>query len=405
MKTVTIVGASLSGWRAAQELREQGFDGRLVIVGDEQDGPYDRPQLSKEFLTGQWEPEELALGNAAEYAELEAEWLLGSRATQLNPRAGTVGLQDGSQVRTDGVVIATGCTRARIPGSGELPGSHVLYTLDDANALRAEVRSGARVVVVGGGLAGAEVASACQELKARTTVVDTRHIPLVPTFGIELAPLCFDLHEDHGVRTRCGTAATRVLGTDQVTGVELADGRVLAADVVVTAVGASPATGWLRGSGLRVRDGVLTNSGLVTQLPNVVAVGDVARYHCVYRGRRVRFDHWSAAMNQPPVAVRNLLAGQTVEQYTGVPHLWSEQYGSTLQFAGYVRPKDRVEVVEGEAGAHRFLATYHRRNQLIGVFAMNMPKQFATYRRRLANALGQIASRPPATRARRSAAL
>lgn len=394
MKTITIVGASLSGWRTAQELREQGFDGRLVVVGDEPHAPYDRPQLSKEFLTGRWDAEELALGSPEELAELNVEWWLGRRARFLNPRAGTVGLDDGTQLRTDGVVIATGAARARIPGAGAMPGSHLMYTLDDAIALRDEVRPGARVVVVGGGLVGAEVASACQALGARTTVVDVRHMPLVPTFGIELAPLCFDLHEDNGVRTRCGTAAVRVLGDDRATGVELADGRVLAADAVVVAVGVRPATDWLRGSGLRVRDGVLTDAGMVTQLPNVVAVGDVARYHCGYRGQRVRFDHWSAAMNQPPVAARNLLAARTVAQYTGVPHLWSQQYGSTLQFSGYVRPKDRVDVVEGEVNAHRFLATYHRRNRLIGVFAMNMPKQFAAYRKRLFTALNSARQAP-----------
>ncbi|MQA09213.1 MAG: NAD(P)/FAD-dependent oxidoreductase [Pseudonocardiaceae bacterium] len=387
MKAITIVGASLAGWRAAQELREQGFDGRLVIVGAENRPPYDRPQLSKEFLTGKWDVDELALSDTGETDGLRAEWRLGTRAVRLEHRGGAIALDDGTEIRTDGVVIATGATRETIPGAGEIPGSHLLYTLDDALAVRDEIRAGARVVVIGGGLVGGEVASACQALRAKTTVVDVRHMPLVPTFGIEIAPLCFDLHEDNGVRTRCGTAATRVLGTDRVTGVELADGRVLAADIVVVAVGVTPATGWLRGSGLRVRDGVLTDSGMVTRLPNVVAVGDVARYHCVYRGQRVRFDHWANAMNQPPIAVRNLLAGRTVAPYTGVPHLWSQQYGSTLQFAGYVRPKDKVDIVEGTTAAQRFVATYHRGPRLIGVFAMNMPKRFAAYRRRLPAAL------------------
>ncbi|TCP52039.1 3-phenylpropionate/trans-cinnamate dioxygenase ferredoxin reductase subunit [Tamaricihabitans halophyticus] len=387
MKTVTIVGGSLAGWRSAQELREQGFDGRLVLVGNERHGPYDRPQLSKEFLTGQWDVDELALSSQTEDKELDVDWRLGKHAVRLDTRNGSVVLEDGESIRTDGVVIATGASRMTIPGAAEIPGSHLLYQLEDALGVRDEVGSGSRVVVVGGGLVGGEVAAACQALKARTTLVDTRHMPLVPTFGIEIAPLCFDLHEDHGVRTRCGTPARRVLGDERVTGVELADGRVLAADTVVVAVGVTPTTGWLRGSGVKLRDGVLTDAGMVTRLPNVVAVGDVARYHCVYRGQRVRFDNWTNAMNQPPTAVRNLLAGHTVEHYTNVPQLWSQQYGSTMQFAGFVRPKDKVAIVEGSPSAHRFVATYHRQNRLIGVFAMNMPKRFAAYRKRLPAAL------------------
>ncbi|MEV0699260.1 FAD-dependent oxidoreductase [Saccharopolyspora sp. NPDC050389] len=387
MKTVVVVGSSVAGWRAAQELREQGFDGRLVIVGAERHRPYDRPPLSKEFLAGKLQPDELALGSEQEEADLAAEWRLGVPASRLDTKRGAVLLADGSEVRADGVVLATGSARLSLPGIPEAPGSHRLRNVDDALALRGEIRAGARVAVVGGGLIGTEIASTCRSLGAEVTLVDAQHLPLARTLGIELAPLCFAQHEDHGVRVRCGTPAERVLADDRVTGVELADGRVIPADAVVVEVGAEPATRWLRGSGLKLRDGVVTDSGCMTALPNVVAVGDIARYQPAHRSRTVRSDHWSTAMNQPPVAVRNLLAGRTVAAYTGVPHFWSQQYGSTLQFAGYAGPKDRIAVVDGSLKARRFVATYQRGGRTVAVFAMNSPKQFATHRRRLVTSL------------------
>jgi 3-phenylpropionate/trans-cinnamate dioxygenase ferredoxin reductase subunit len=390
MTTVAVVGASLAGWRAAQELREQGFDGRLVLIGAEERTPYDRTPLSKELLAGQADVDELTLGTDQEEADLDAEWRLGVPAVRLSPRSGTIVLADGTEIRTDAVVVASGATRHTVPGA-ELAGSHLLYTLDDALALRDEIRAGVRVVVVGGGLAGAEVASTCRALGAQVTVVDGRHMPLVRTLGVELAPMCVALHEDHGVRIRCGTPASRVLGDGRVTGVELADGRILPADVVVIGVGARPATQWLRGSGLKVRDGVLTDSGCVTRLPNIVAVGDVARYQSVHQSRTVRCDHWSNAMNQPPVAVRNLLAGRTVAEYRGVPHFWSVQHGATLQFAGYAGPRDKIDVVEGSPRARKFVATYRRGGRLVAVFAMNSPRRFAAYRRQLSAVLASPA--------------
>ncbi|GAA4857202.1 FAD-dependent oxidoreductase [Saccharopolyspora rosea] len=396
---MAVVGSSVAGWRAAQELREQGFDGRLVIIGAESHRPYDRPPLSKEFLVGELQPAELALGSEQEEAELAAEWRLGTTAVRLDPRRGAVVLSDGTEVRADGVVVATGSTRLTVPGAEEAPGCHLLRSVDDALALRGEVRAGARVVVVGGGLIGGEIASACRSLGAHVTLIDGQHVPLARTLGLELAPLCLEMHEENGVRVRCGTPATRVI-TDgsPVTGVELADGRVVPADAVVVEVGAEPTTRWLRGSGLKLRDGVVTNSGCVTALPNVVAVGDVARYLPPHRSHSIRSDHWSTAMNQPPVAVRNLLAGSTVEHYTGIPHFWSQQYGATLQYAGYGGPKDQITVVEGSLAARRFVATYQRQGRTVGVFALNMPKQFAVHRRRLVAAF--TAAEPVGARSR-----
>ncbi len=383
--TVAVVGTSVSGWRTAQELREQGFDGRLLMIGSEPHPPYDRPALSKEFLSRKIEAEDLVLGNDDEQSALQAEWWLGHRAVRLNTRAGTLRLDDGTQLRTDGVVIATGVVPGPLSGADDLPGCHQLRTLDDAAKLREEVHSGSRVVIVGGGLTGAEAASTCRFLGAKVTIADTLHVPLARTLGIEVAPICTRLHDDHGVHTRYGTPVVRVLGRDHVTGVELADGRVLPAEVVVTSTGVRPATDWLRGSGVGVRDGVVTDAGCITRLPNVAAVGDVARFYCLHRNSTTRLESLSSAMGQPPVAVRNLLAGRTISRYTEIPQFSTQLYGSTLQFAGYAGPKDKIAIVDGSPDARRFVATYRRAGRLVALFAMNSPKQFARYRKQLAS--------------------
>lgn len=387
MRTVAVVGTSIAGWRAAQELREQGFDGRVVLIGAERHRPYDRPALSKDFLSDGLEPEELTLASEQEETALSAEWRLGTSAVRLRPRQGLVALSDGTTLATDGVVLATGSTRSTLPGHGPVSGVHYLRTLDDALALRAEIQSGARVVVVGAGLIGSEIAATCRALGARVTLIDAQHLPMSRTLGVELAPSWLALHEDHGVRLRCGTPVSGVLGDKHVTGVELADGRVVTADAVVVETGGRPATGWLHGSGVKIRDGVVTNPGCVTALPNVVAVGDVVRYLPTSGTRNARGDHWWTAINQPPIAVRNLLAGWTVTHYAGIPQFASRQYGNRLQFAGFAGPKDEVRIVEGSLRARKFLATYHRDGRTVAVFALNNPKQFPTHRRRLSAAL------------------
>ncbi|MGW7793490.1 NAD(P)/FAD-dependent oxidoreductase, partial [Streptomyces tricolor] len=277
MRTVTIVGASLAGLYAARELRAQGFDGRLVIVGAEPHHPYDRPPLSKDFLLGRADENRLALADPEETAALDAEWLLGVRARGLDTRGRTVLLGDGRTVSTDGVVIATGAAARRLPGDS-LAGVHTLRTLDDARALRADLTRGPRrVVVIGGGFIGAETASSCARLRHAVTVVEAAPLPLVPQFGARMAAVCAALHRRGGVELVTGTGVAALRGTATVTGVDLTDGRTLPADVVIVGIGAVPHTSWLTGSALALHDGVLCDDGCVTALPQVVAVGDVAR--------------------------------------------------------------------------------------------------------------------------------
>ncbi|HLL34845.1 MAG TPA: FAD-dependent oxidoreductase [Streptomyces sp.] len=414
MRTVTIVGASLSGLYAARELRAQGFDGRLVIVGDEPHPPYDRPPLSKDFLTGRADETHLSLLDTEEQAELGAEWLLGVRARGLDARGRTVLLDDGRTVSTDGVVIATGASARRLPGDS-LAGVHTLRTLDDARALRADLTRGPRrVVVIGAGFIGAETASSCAALGHAVTVVEAAPLPLLAQLGAELAAVCAALHRRGGVELLTGVGVAGLRGTVTVTGVDLSDGRTLPADVVVVGIGATPNTAWLAGSTLALHDGVLCDDGCVTSLPQVVAVGDVARVG------GVRAEHWTSATEQPRVAVANLLAGRTAETLRSVPYFWSDQYGACIQFAGRRQDGDVVRIVEGDTAgllaaaaaetprpapgqtaatpaptapapeADGFLALYEREGRTTAVLAVDRPRPFMRARRELSRGEGRM---------------
>lgn len=372
MKRIAVVGASLAGVRAAQELRAQGYDGGIALIGEEAHMPYDRPPLSKAFLAGTASAASLELLDAGDLASLALDFRLGVRATALEPAARRVLLSDGGSVHADGVVIATGGRARTLP----LPGferAHTLRTLDDALALQAALVPGVRVAIVGAGFIGAEVASTCRSLGLDVVVLEALTAPLAPVLGPELAAVCARLHRDHGTDLRCGV---RVSSMSEA-GVHLADGSLVPADVVVTGVGMTPATDWLAGSGLTVSDGVCVDAGLVTELPSVVAVGDVARY----AGRR--HEHWTNASEQAPVAVANLLAGQSSRGYAPSGYVWSDQYAGRVQLAGHPRPDDALTFVEGGPSDSSFVATWQRDGATVGVFALNNAKLFNRLRRPL----------------------
>ncbi|MGX1880554.1 NAD(P)/FAD-dependent oxidoreductase [Streptomyces sp. NPDC055287] len=382
MRTVAVVGASLAGLYAARALRAQGYDGRLVIIGDEIHRPYDRPPLSKEFLTGAMDEDRLALSDPEEEAELDAEWLLGVRARGLDAGGRTLLLDGGRTVAADGVVVATGAAPRRLPGAAGVGGVHTLRTLDDARALRAALTGPqpVRVVVVGGGFIGSEVASSCIALGHHVSVVEAAPLPLLPQLGETMATVCASLHADRGARLITGTGVAALRGAGTVTGVQLADGRLLPADVVVVGIGAVPGTRWLEGSALAVDDGVLCDDGGVTTLPQVVAVGDVARVG------GTRAEHWTSATEQPAVAVRNLLAGRTVESARALPYFWSDQYGVRIQFAGRRLPDCTVRITDGSPEERSFLAVYERPDGTpAAALALNRPRSFMRLRRELAS--------------------
>ncbi|GEC09990.1 pyridine nucleotide-disulfide oxidoreductase [Streptomyces spinoverrucosus] len=393
MRSITVVGASLAGLSTVRALRAEGYDGEIVVVGEERHTPYDRPPLSKDFLKGDIDAEGLALGDADEYEVLDVQWLLGERAVRLDPVARTVTLAGGRHVRTDGIVIATGAGPRTLPGAEGLAGVHTLRTLDDAQALRAELLDGLpRVVVIGAGFIGAEVASTAHRLGLHVTVVEALPVPLERQLGRQMGLVVSSLHSDHGVQLLCGTGVAELLGEGRVTGVRLADGRVLPADIVVAGVGVRPNTDWLAGSGVQVDDGVVCDSGCSTGVPGVVAVGDVARCPNPFTGRHVRIEHWSNAAEQAKTAVRTLLTGVSAGAPLTAPYFWSDQYQVRIQVAGYVAPGAEPEIVEGDVDSRTFTAVYRREGTPVAVLSLNQPKFFNRLRRTLVPAAAAVVS-------------
>ncbi|WP_277209931.1 NAD(P)/FAD-dependent oxidoreductase [Isoptericola croceus] len=388
MRTLTVVGASLAGLYAARALRHQGYDGRLVVVGEESHRPYDRPPLSKAFLAGRVEADALALEDVDD--DLDAEWLLGSAATSLDTTAREVVLSDGARVRSDGVVIATGARARSMPAARSLAGVHVLRTLDDAHRLRTDLVPGCRIVVIGAGFIGAEVASTARALGLEVTVVEAMATPLAGPLGPEMGAVVSGLHEQHGVRLLCGTGVNRLVGRDRVTAVELTDGTVLPSDVVVVGIGAAPNVEWLTGSGIAIGSGVNCDNEGRTTIPGVVAVGDCASWHDPGLGRSHRVEHWTGALERPATAVSALLRGSAdapdLTRPTKAPYFWSDQYDVRIQFAGHAAQADSVTVEEGSVDSRSLLAVYRRGEAPVAVLAMNQPRLFGRWRRQLSSA-------------------
>lgn len=378
-----MVGASLAGLSAARSLRKQGYDGRLVLIGDEAHRPYDRPPLSKEFLAGTLGEAELGLETDGE--DLRAEWLLGTRAIGLDRTDRSVRLADGRGIRADGIVIATGAAARTLPGADGLTGVHTLRTLDDARALRDELARGGRLVVIGGGFIGAEVASTAYALGLDVTVVEAAPTPLAGPLGETMGAVVSGLHADHGVRLLCGVGVKGLSGEHRVEAVLLADGRSVPADIVVVGVGARPCVDWLAGSGVALENGVKCGADGRTSLAGVVAVGDCANWYDPRVDAHRRVEHWTGALERPAAAVAALLAGGAVEP--GVPrppYFWSDQYGVKIQFVGHAGVADSVTVEEGAVGDRNVLAVYRRGGVPVAALGMNQPRLFVRWRKQLA---------------------
>ncbi|MFV2040177.1 MAG: NAD(P)/FAD-dependent oxidoreductase, partial [Acidimicrobiales bacterium] len=346
MRSITVVGASLAGLRAVETLRRDGFDGTITVVGDEDHRPYDRPPLSKQVLAGDWEVERVSLVRDAALDELAVDWRLGTRATGLDLAARTVALDDGSSVGYDGLVITTGARCMELPGIEALAGVHTLRTLDDCLAIRADLETTPRrVVVVGAGFIGAEVAATVKGLGLDVTIVEMAAVPFERILGAHMGEVCAAVHRDHGVDLRTGVGVAAIQGGDRVEKVVLDDGTELEADVVVIGVGVRPNTEWLVDSGLVLDNGVVCDETCLAA-PGVVAAGDVARWPNSRFGEIMRVEHWDNAVEQGVHAARRLLSGQPTP-YTPVPWFWSDQFDRKIQLAGRTRPDDQIEVVTG----------------------------------------------------------
>lgn len=381
---IAIVGASLAGLEAAKELRRSGFTGELVVFGKEPNLPYDRPPLSKELLAGTFRIDQvwLPLGDA-----IDAEWRLGVTVTGL--RAADRLLEvDGGTEAFDGIVIATGAApiRPRFVSEVDLDGIHVLRTLDDSLALAKDLHSvPGRVLVVGGGFIGAEVASTCRGLGLEVTVVEGQTAPMERALGQEIGHALGEVQRDHGVDLRLSTTVTDVGGSERVAWARLSDGSTLHVDVVVVAVGVEPATAWLEGSGLTLDRGVVCDDTCLAA-PGVAAAGDVAVWPNRRFGEVRRIEHWDNAIRQGRHAAQRLLAGDdpgAAHRYEPVPWVWSDQFGSKLQVIGSALDHDESQMVVGGLGERRFVAAFRRGDRLVAAIALNSPRTVVQSRRLL----------------------
>jgi 3-phenylpropionate/trans-cinnamate dioxygenase ferredoxin reductase subunit len=399
-RRTVVVGASLAGVRAAEELRRQGYGGDLTLVGAEQQyPPTDRPPLSKELLSGAFTTEQAQL----RVRPFEVSTLLGRVATRLDLQARTVELDDESLVPFDDLVIATGTTPRLLPVSANTGGIQVLRTAEDCLAIRSALRDVRRVVVVGAGFVGCEVASTLRELGVQVSLVEPLETPLQRAFGSGAGTLVANLHRRKGVDLRLGVAVTGVMegrgpdGLPTVRAIRLSDGEELACELLIVAIGVVPTTDWLEGSGLLLEDGVVCDATCAAldvdgvPVPGVVAAGDVARwYHPVYQ-RTVRVEHWTNAMEQGRHAARTLLAAPGAgEPYSAVPFFWSNQYEQLIQFVGLPGPEEaEVEAPDGSR-----VLTYAEQGRLTGAFVVNGARLIRTYREQI---LAANADRPVAS--------
>lgn len=390
LRDVVIVGASLAGLRAAETLRTRGFDGTITLLGAESHLPYDRPPLSKKVLAGEWEPERIALRKEAEYHDLRFDLRLGVRADALDPIGRTVTTSTGEMLRFDGVIIATGARPRRLPGQPELDGIVELRTMEDCLGLRARLAGGPkRVVVIGAGFIGAEVAATAHQQGHHVTVLEALAAPVVRGLGEAMGGVIAELHRANGVdlRLSCGVDGFEASGS-RVAGVRLSDGTVVEADVVVVGVGVTPNVEWLADSGLELRDGIVCDATLAAGPPGVYAAGDVTRWPNALFGEEMRVEHWTNAAEQGAAAADNLLAssaGGEGKPYAPVPFFWSDQFDARLQFLGRGRGDDHIEVVQGSVEERRFVALYERDGLLKGALGLSVPKLLMPYRKLLAS--------------------
>ena len=353
-RTFIIVGASLAGAKAAEELRTQGFDGRVVLVGSEPDRPYERPPLTKDYLRGESEREKAYVHEQSFYAEHEIELLTDTTVTAIDPGGSLVRLADDRELAYDRLLLTTGAEprRITIPGA-DLDGVHYLRTLADCDLLRERLDAGGRVVVVGCGWIGSEFAASARQRGLEVTVVDPLALPNERIFGREIGTFYRDVHAAHGVQLLLGEGVESFRGDGAVREVHTAGGRAIECDFVVVGIGVVPRAALAGDAGLDVDNGILVDEKLQTSAPNVFAAGDVANAQHPFFGQRIRVEHWSNALNQGPAAARAML-GEAVS-YDRIPYFFSDQYDVGMEYSGFAPEWDEV-VVRGDRAGGEFIA-------------------------------------------------
>ncbi|MGG2459236.1 NAD(P)/FAD-dependent oxidoreductase [Streptomyces sp. RGM 3693] len=380
MDHIVLVGASAASLTAADTLRLEGFTGTLTMVGEELHPPYDRPPLSKHLLAGTLEPHKTTLRQDPDLQRLRMNLKLGRRATHLDPAARTITLDDGDQLDYDGLIIATGLRPRHLPFGNDLAGVHVLRTLDEALSLRAQLLSGPRVVVIGAGFLGTEITATTRSLGLDVTLIGIEPTPLASQLGTQIGSLVADTHQEHGVHLRMSRSVTGLRGTaGRVSAVELDDGTSLPADLVVVAIGSTPAIDWLTNSGLPLGDGVLCDSTCQVA-PGIYAAGDVANWPHPLTGARTRLEQRLNATQQAITAARNLLAGPTrATPYAPVPFGWTDQFNTKIQFHGWCPTNARITYADGDPQTRKFVALYHTGGQVTGALGWNNARTLHTY--------------------------
>jgi 3-phenylpropionate/trans-cinnamate dioxygenase ferredoxin reductase component len=346
--TFVIVGGGLAGAKAAEALRARGFDGQLTLIGEETHLPYERPPLSKDYLTGKTGLDSVFVHDADWYAGHQVDLRLGVAATGIDRASRRVALADGSAVGYDKLLLATGASPRRLP---HVDGVHYLRTIGDCERIRDILATASHLAVIGGGWIGLEVAAAARQAGLRVTVLETLELPLLRVLGREMARVFADLHTAHGVDLRLGVSIGEISGH----GVRLADGTEIEADAVVAGIGATPNTQLAERAGLEVSDGVVTGASLATSDPDIFAAGDIARAFHPLLGRHLRVEHWANALNSPATAAAAMLGEQA--SYEELPYFYTDQYDLGMEYVGHVGPGgyDRL-VVRGDLTAREFIA-------------------------------------------------
>ena len=353
-QTVVVAGASLAGAKAAETLREEGFEGQVVLIGDEAVRPYERPPLTKGYLRGEEDFDAAAVHPADYYDEHDIELRTSTTVAAVDPKTAEVELSTGERIGYDRLLLATGAEPRplTVPGA-DLGGVLYMRTVADSDAVHRAITASIPVVVIGAGWIGAEVAASARQLGARVTMVDLAAVPLERVLGTDVGGVYRDLHADNGVDLRLGVGIDSLEGSDTVESVRLSDGSIVEAGAVVVGVGVTPRTSLAEQAGLTIDNGVLCDQYLATSVPNVFAAGDVANaLHPLY-GTHIRLEHWSAALNQGPAAARNML-GRSVA-YDKTPYFYSDQYDFGMEYRGFAPTFDEV-VFRGDRARREFIA-------------------------------------------------
>ena len=369
-QTFVIVGASLAGAKAAETLRAEGFDGRLVLIGEEAERPYERPMLSKEYLRGEKPAAKLYVHDEGFYADNGIELMTGTRVQSLDPGAHEITLAGGARMSYSRLLLSTGAAPRRLPLPGaDLSGVAYLRAMGESDALRAAITAASRVVVIGAGWIGSEVAASARHLGAEVAIVAPEAVPLVRVLGPEVGGVYRDLHAGHGVDLHLSTQIEAIVGDGAASGVRTTDGVVIEGDLVVVGVGVTPRVELAKLAGLTVENGIVVDEFLATSVPDVFAAGDVAATWNTRYNKRIRMEHWANALNQGPVAARNMLGQHTA--YEKLPYFYSDQYDLGVEYNGYADDWDRV-VVRGDRSGREFLAFWLKDGRVLAGMNANI---------------------------------